>query len=292
MYFPKNIFIKIFKSRYSLQKSWNSQSLNMHVKKNDLLKGNFDTIVLGSSHAEMGFYPKYYSDTCYNFGCSALDLYYTKQLFDFCNNNLKNINHFIVFYSLFSPGYILQLTSWREMCILFKIHYNCPYYFQDANQKEFNYKEKTLLKFHKKNLKNKKRLRKATRHYNGYSFGPFMPNNHIADFQKINNRIMGHLKHNKRQDKQNFFIEEIYHNLKPGQKLTIVIPPVREDYKSIIKEPYGELFKDIISLCQKLDIKLLNFYETDSFNNHFFDEDHLDPVGAYHLTTAIKNHLA
>lgn len=283
MSLSKKIKKKLFKKRYLLKREWHSLSLEMHVKKNDLLKGNFDTIVLGSSHAQFGFYTKYYSDTCYNLSTSSQDLYYTKQLFDFCNTNLKSVKHFIIFYSVFSPGFILQLTSIYEWSVLFKLHYNFAYNFQGVKNKELDWKKNFLRKFLKESEK-KEKLQNIFKHYNG-----FTPVSFFSWDGSVIERAAAHLKHNKRPDKQNFFIEEIYNNLKYGQKLTIVIPPARADYKFAIKESYNELFKDIILLCEKLDIELLNFYETDSFNDYFFDTDHLDPVGAYHLTTAIKN---
>ncbi len=69
----------------------------------------------------------------------------------------------------------------------------------------------------------------------------------------------------------------------------VVIPPFTQDYKSCIPE-YNELFSGIIQLCNKNNVKLISFYNSNEYTNEdFYDTDHLNLRGAEKFTKKLKD---
>lgn len=52
-----------------------------------------ESIFLGSSHVDYGFFPQYFSNSAYNLGSNSQDLYSSYQLYNFFSSRLPNLKN-------------------------------------------------------------------------------------------------------------------------------------------------------------------------------------------------------
>ncbi len=105
-YYYKNHFDTIYKKHLSLENNINK----------------IQTLVLGSSHGHYAFLPK--EETEFNLSIRSQDLYYSYKLYQKYASKLSNLKNIILFYSVFSPGFEIEKTSNRFLCIPYIFIYN------------------------------------------------------------------------------------------------------------------------------------------------------------------------
>lgn len=206
-------------------------------------------------------------------------MYYSNQLYKLYNND--KIKKIIISFSVFSPGHSIIKTKRVPLTVIFKVLTGINY--QDMNIA----KEKNLIKLENvyKSFLNKNFL--LEKNYRG-QFEDY-PVGFNENAEEIS---LKHYKNNKREFSQMHYLEEILDLAKiNNQKVSIVICPVTEKYKSFLPNS-AELFSDLYKIVSKyINVNVLNFYDFADFTNeYFFDSDHLNYEGASKLTKLIKKY--
>ena len=232
------------------------------------------TLILGSSHGYYGYRADEKLDE-FNGAESSQDLYYSYEIYKQFSDapKLKNV---VLFYSVFSPGNILELTAEKWRCDFYRLFYGIPYRFTPEKAKENVMK--SLAGF----IISEQEKAPVDAHYTGncdYSF--FM-----TSFD-LNKRVKKHLKSNCRRENQTEFVRKaILLAKEKGHNLYIVIPPHRSDYTNLLS-PFEELFPDLLAI--KDDVNILSFLRDPRFyDSDFGDMDHLNQTGAEKLTAFIR----
>jgi hypothetical protein len=277
------IRLKEIQEKYNLDRDFlNKLSFKKGLFEQKL--GEIETLALGSSHCELAFDPDQINGFAYNLGDTSQDLYYAYKLYESYIDKMPKLKNIIVFYSTFTSGNELQMSSKKFLCYgydgLFNI--NPKYKFDDDYKKEeINF---YLNKFCQVPLRG---------YYKGYKkiYLPYDEN--IKD-------IKSHYKHNIRRNNQTEFVKKIYELAQENNhNLIIIIPPMTSKYKKHFKEFYGkeelssdEIFNDLIQLQKKLDLTIFNFYEDNPIKDKdFSDLEHLNPNGAEKLSKIINQYL-
>lgn len=235
------------------------------------------TLILGSSHGYYGYRADEKLDE-FNGAETSQDLYYSYEIYKQFSDapKLKNV---VLFYSVFSPGNILELTAEKWRCDFYRLFYGIPYRFTPEKAKENVMK--SLAGF----ILSEQEKAPVDTHYTGncdYSF-------FLTGFD-INERVKNHLKGNRRRQNQTEFVRKsILLAKEKGHNLYIVIPPHRFDYTNLLP-PFEELFPDLLAI--KDDVNILSFLRDPRFqDSDFGDMDHLNQTGAEKLTVFIRDAL-
>ena len=248
----------------------------------DAVKDHVHTLILGSSHAQMGWVAE--RDE-FNMGLGYQDLYYTYHLYKRYMDcpNLKNI---VVFYSVFSQGHQLIRTRDARACVSFKVVAGIEY----SNVAM----SKALHLGRLEGVYSRKAKRWQGKH-------PAIvgdlgnENDYIpALTPSAKDRALPHLKNNRRDFDMTAFVNLMATEMeKRGQKLFVVIPPATFAYRQAL--PGADvLFSRIRGCMSRLgSAKLMNHYEDDDFldDGDFIDWDHLSRKGAIKLTAKIRSEM-
>lgn len=106
--------------------------------------------------------------------------------------------------------------------------------------------------------------------------------------------VSKHLKNNQRGGNQTRHLEEIFNLCHQNSiKLYVVIPPARKDYlENLNNHKKEDLYKECFDFTSKNQIPLLDAMNDESFKDtEFFDCDHLNRIGAEHLTELINKFI-
>jgi len=244
-----------------------------------VIKDKIDTIILGSSHAQLGYRAKYNE---FNWGLSFQDLYSGYELYKKIHNPfIKNV---ILFYSVFSPGNQTIMSKYANICSVYKIIIGINY--QDKKVA----REKNLYKLesdYKHQYKKYKKFFKIDENYRGNEVS------YITCFKPPTaaERSAAHYKNNIRQNHQTDFVLKTYELANSAKaKFLVVIPPVTKAYKESLPNS-SKLFYELFELKKK-NIEILNMYDSDIFNDSDFEDwDHLNFYGAQKLTKQINERL-
>lgn len=247
------------------------KSLNLKI-----LQNSIETLVVGSSHGYYGYRAeeKYHE---FNACEPSQDLYYSYEIYKKFSDapRLKNI---ILFFSVFSPGLILELIGECWRCDFYYFFYDIPYrFFGEYSAKKI---EPLFTPFILKSKKLPLDLK-------------YLGNSDYSYVSPINakTRAEGHMKSNKRRNEnQTWFVEmAIKLAREKNQNLYVVIPPARSDYISHLP-PFEEMFDELTAL--EKDIKILSFLRDSCFlDSDFIDTDHLNEEGAKKLTMLIREKI-
>ena len=267
----------INKLRKKLPKNSHICELGQKILSYEEIKDSIDTIILGSSHAQLGYRAK---DNEFNLGLSFQDLYCSYNLYKKYNNpKIKNI---ILFYSVFSPGAQTIKSKFADTMTVYKVIAGFDY--QDNKtakeknlyQLEYGYKIQ-YKKFKKKFIFDKK--------YRGNEVS------YITCFKPplAADRATPHLKNNQRNNHQTDYVVKIKDLAdKNHANFFVVIPPATIDYKKSLPDS-SILFSELFDTCKQNNIAILNMYDSDIFKNTDFEDwDHLNITGAGKLTKCIN----
>lgn len=248
----------------------------------DGMKDRVKTLILGSSHAQMGWTAE--RDE-FNMGLGYQDLYYTYHLYKRYMDcpNLKNI---VVFYSVFSQGHQLIRTRDARACVSFKVVAGIEY--SDMAMSA------ALHLGWLEGVYSRKAKRWQGKHPaivgdlgNENDYIPAMT-------PSAKDRALPHLKNNSRDFDMTAFLNLMATEMeKRGQKLFVVIPPATVEYRQALPDA-NELFSEIKKCVSRHgNAKLLDHYGDDGFcdDGDFIDWDHLSRKGAIKLTAKIRSEM-
>lgn len=245
------------------------------------VRKSIDTIILGSSHAQLGYRAE---KNEFNLGLSFQDLYCSYNIYKkYSKEKIKNI---ILFYSVFSPGAQTIKSKFADTMAVYKAILGFEY--QDrktAKEKklynlDFAYKCQ-YIKF--------RRIYKVDLEYRGNEVS------YLTCFKPpiAADRAKPHHKNNQRNNNQTDYVIKMQKIAnKRNANLYVVISPATEAYKDSL--PYSsELFKELFRAAKKYNINIINMYDSDAFDNSDFEDwDHLSLNGATKLTNIIKHYLS
>lgn len=231
-------------------------------------------LVLGSSHADYGFYPDYIENS-FNLGLTSCDLYTSYNIFSINKDRLVNLKNVILFFSVFDNGYSLIQTSEKYRVVAYNKFFNVPYQKNDIIESHY---ENSVLK----------QINKIT--YIGID-GNFKGYEKKTSFGlniKTEDRVKSHLKQNKREPDQLEWLHKIiFETQAKNINLYIVLPPFRVDYRILLplkQELFSKLF-----MIKTSNVHIIDLYNSSNFNNNDFgDTDHLNEFGAKKLTLELK----
>ena len=247
-------------------------------------KNDIKILALGSSHCEHGFDANLI-DNSFNLGIIDQDLYSAHQIFNKYIDQLPNLKHVILFYSIHSQGHELVKTRAKKYAALMHYIFEIPY--EDAEW---------LKKWKKAARHRLKTFDDANFDYkNFFGYVPEEKNPNIipptAEF-----RCSNHLRENRRPIRQNHHVFEMAEVCqKKGIQFSIIIPPYRSDYQKELEKYHfsdEELFYELFHWAKKNNIPILNELHSKDYQwDNFYDSDHLDDSGAKILTKKIAHFI-
>ncbi|WP_048331147.1 D-alanyl-lipoteichoic acid biosynthesis protein DltD [Bizionia psychrotolerans] len=252
------------------------------------MKGEYDGVVLGNSHAYRNVIVENLQFDCINLAnvSQSIDIDYKWFEKALEHNNLKFV---IVNVSL--PTLLLRLNDSKEQ-------WRTSYY-NIYTDLRLNFKVKDNLELLNKSPKdNFKKLQDYFLQPNNFkvtclSKGSYPLDITLENFEenaiKTSNRHLSfgfkHFQENRRA------LQSIINKALEGNiKVLILIPPMHKDYRNLIDKKYSEkLFNTIELIVKERNIQYLNYYEDVEFENYMFkDSDHLNIYGAELLTRKIN----
>lgn len=243
-----------------------------------LRENTMETLVLGSSHGLYG-YRADDSRNEVNACIASQDLYSSYEFYKKYAHapRLKNV---VLFYSVFSPGFITELTTEKGFSDLQRFFFGIPYRFSFDDEKRELFRNLARL------VAEEREALKDYSYIGNCEYTFFIPPETDAE-----SRVSAHVKHNRRNNNQNEYVKELIQAAgEKNHNLLIVIPPVRSDYAKLLP-PFEELFPDLLRL--KDDVRIVSFLNDGDFSDDDFgDTDHLNKTGAEKLTEKIRNHLS
>lgn len=241
-------------------------------------KDKIETLILGSSHGLYGYRAE---GSEFNLCDVSQDLYYSYHLYAL-SCDLPQLKTVVLFYSVFSPGHVLEKTAENVKCLFYKELYHIPYRFLPDNS--FPVEKKQFDKFMRL-FRSDSVPEERNGNCKEYTFFP-------ADVT-AEQRAAGHMKNNKRPDSQNgFVIETARLAARKGHRFVIVIPPFRSDYRNCLPS-FEDMFSELSKIVrQEKNIELISFLDGKDFTEaDFGDTDHLTLNGAVKLTRKIRQQL-
>lgn len=241
-------------------------------------KNKTTTLIVGSSHGLYGYRAE---GSEFNLCDVSQDLYYSYHLYAL-SCDFPQLKTVVLFYSVFSPGHVLEKTAENVKCLFYKELYHIPYRFLPDNS--FPVEKEQFDKF-MRSFRPDSALAERNGNCKEYTF---FPANITAE-----QRAAGHMKNNKRPDSQNGFVVETARlAARKGHRLVIVIPPFRPDYRSCLPA-FEDMFSELSKIVrQEKNIELISFLDDREFTKtDFGDTDHLTLDGAVKLTRKIRQKL-
>jgi hypothetical protein len=225
------------------------------------------TLVAGSSHGDFGFDPAYLPGS-FNLCCRSQDLKYSYFLYKTLSEQLEALRTIVVFYSVFSPGWVLDRSRSEGMISV-------------AINELFNlgldYEDPALTSLYETVVG---KLGDLSVDVSGRSgFLPDYNKSFMPPRMTTEQRVADHMKFNRRENALPYLDMLISLSAQNRHRLLVVVPPVRSDFR--IRAPGAELFR---GLKQRTDghahVQVLDLYDHDDFEDGFFgDMDHLKPLG-------------
>lgn len=244
--------------------------------KRTMLKESLDgitSIAVGSSHGDFGFNPAY-CPGAFNLCSRSQDLKHSFHLYKKISQASNRIKNIIVFYSIFSPGNIMELsTTEKEICPAIN----------ELFQLDIKYDDKIISML---SAGIKGRLDTLDFRLDGYQ--GFMPSDgkgYFFESYGVKRRVGEHLKCNKNNYADIYLVRILLLAKLLGHNAYIVIPPARSDYRAAVGAPFDHLFRSLLEILNDFPLEhkpsLINLFDSDIFRDeHFGDFDHLLTHGA------------
>ncbi len=239
-------------------------------------------LALGSSHAETDFDPSVFDGEAFNFGVPSSDLYSSRKIGERCSEILPKLKHVFLFFSVFSPGLCLSMTTggWRAVIYSALLGYDLP---MTGRERWLEGKESRV----KRVVKVCGNLRLSDCHRSRFEYG-FSKREEIRT-PDADDRALKHLRENQRTPDQMSQLDVFLRSQKErGIRVTVVLPPMRSDYRAMLPSS-AVLFR---KLFDRENVEVVNFYDDRSFSDFdFCDPDHLNARGARKLSQKLKSVL-
>lgn len=245
--------------------------------------GGLATLALGSSHGDCAFNPAYAPDS-FNLCSTSQDLRHSYALYEKCCQSNPLIKNIVVFYSVFSSGHCLEKTSEKERCAALKEIFLLDTPYDDA---EINAVHASL-----RGRLAEARVENTLRGYVRLATDSFFPASYGAA-----RRAESHLKHHHRKNEDIHLVRLLLAAHARGQRVFIVIPPARADYRTALGLSSQQLFASLFHIAGfkfGFDVNVINLFDDYTFMDaHFGDFDHLLPHGGGGalLTQLVQRHI-
>ena len=247
----------------------------------EAIKEEIDTLVLGSSHAQMGWWAE---GREFNWGLAYEDLYTAYEIYRKWGRGSR-VKDIIVFYSVFSPGDNNVLSPSKGVSVGIKAATGIDWLEERPGM--YPQLEGAVWKCRRKCRRHLKRNKPLPGDLgNERMYLPFKT-------ATAEERALAHLKGNKRNSKMNVYLEKLIEDAdKVGQKVWIVVPPASGGYREALKNE-KDMFSGVESFARRYsNTKLLNhFYDDDFTDDDFIDWDHLNNQGAKKLTSKVRQEM-
>ena len=275
---------------------WEAFFLNFHLKKVrdpilktfarkvaacDSKRDSLETLVLGSSHAQMGWLA---GPNEFNLGMSYQDLYHTYHLYKRYADS-RSLKKIVVFYSVFSQGHQLIRTNDAWISATYKVVSNVPW--QDSNIATELRLDRLIPSYR----------RKATT-YLSSRMPDFAYNGNECSYVPVitrtaAERATAHFKNSRRAIDMSCFVRQLINDAAlRNQVVYVVVPPVTQAYREALPDGnqiFGELTRKVQTYSNGF---CFNHYGDRSFSKQdFIDWDHLSRVGAEKLTKLVKKEM-
>lgn len=228
------------------------------------------TLALGSSHGDCAFDPHFFPDSV-NLCSTSQDLRNSALIYERCAKLCPRMERLVLFYSVFSTGLMLEKTNEKHQGALLREVYNLDVSYAEPEMDQICRSMSGQLA--------KVALHKGFRGFVRDNGGPFMPASMGAAA-----RAAGHLKNNARSEGDLYLVRLLLHAGKLGHKVTIVIPPVRSDYRAALGKTSEYLFRNLLEIRRQFsiacDYQIINLLDSIDYpDEEFGDYDHLFPQG-------------
>lgn len=252
-------------------------------------KHSITSLALGSSHGDFAFDPAYCFGA-FNLCSRSQDFRHSLALYQYAASQAPNLDTVVVFYSLFSPGNVLeQSPSEKSLAPLMN----------EVFQLGLKYDDEQLMQIA---AQLQGRLAGIDNTLGGLS--GFLPQHGKgftpADYG-VQRRVADHLRLNDKEEGNQYLAQLLMLAAERGHRVLLVIPPMHGDYRAIAGPDSLHLFRGAFELQQLMEclrpgfnLNILDCYaDTDFIDEHFGDYDHLIPegVGARLLSTKIAETL-
>lgn len=236
---------------------------------------DLSSIALGSSHGDFAFDPAYCPGS-FNLCSRSQDFRHSLALYQYAASQAPKLETVIVFYSLFSPGNVLeQSPSEKTLAPLMNeifslgLSYDDPLLTQIAGQLAG-------------------RLGSAGDTLGGLA--GFLPD-HQKGFMPAGNgvqqRVADHLRLNAREDGNQYLAQLLLMAAELKHRVLMVIPPMHPEYQAVAGTDVAHLFRGVHELKGLMEtlvpgfaMDILDLYADADFQpGHFGDFDHLVPRG-------------
>ena len=244
------------------------------------------TVALGNSHGAMGFNPCFFPGS-FNLCCRSQDLKYAALLHEKITATMPQVKNIVLFYSAFSPAFEMEKQPSEKVI--------CPA-LNELFSLNVNYSDEYLMSIASK-IKGK--LDHIPVDLTGQSGGyvPTSRTDHNHDYVK--DRVFKHLKYSKTGSVFRHLELMLSRAVAHGHRVTIVIPPVRSDFRFLARHSSSHVFRSLLAMANRPALKsyvnVVNLWESRLFvDAHFDDCDHLKYAsdGSEILTVKVKESLA
>jgi hypothetical protein len=230
------------------------------------------TLVVGSSHGDFGFDPRYYPGS-FNLCCRSQDLKHSYSLYEKVSALAPNLKNIVVFYSIFSSGFLLEKSSSEnDICPVINGLFSLELKYGDFRLDALSELARSQLSDVSIELEGR---------------GGFLPTSGKGFFPAsygAERRASDHLKFNGIHEENIYLVKIMQLAKRMKHNLCIVVPPVRSDYRKYIGMDFSSAFRGLMEVCEQFqsdwDFSLLNCYDDAGFLDEYFgDFDHLLPDG-------------
>lgn len=257
----------------------------------DTLPSSLEAIVVGSSHAEMGFAVPELQQTTYNMAFTSQDLWYDCAIATQLLDRLPHLKLVIFTISDFTFRHAScdkDGEKWRES--LYFHSWNIPSRVKEADSKRYsrlvlaNAGEDLAVLKAKAALRDepKRGWRPKTLEHFSFESGKIAATRHSGNFPPA--RV---------EENTNILLTTIHKLQKAGVECVLVSTPKHQTYRANLPESQRQQTLDIIQLvCRRSGVCCYNYSEDSRFDEkYFFDGDHLNELGAVAFTRILNSDL-
>jgi hypothetical protein len=241
------------------------------------MQDRISTLVVGSSHGDFGFDPRY-CENAFNLCSPSQDLKHSFHLYKNTCETVSTLKTLVIFYSVFSPGNFMERSPGEKAnCPVLNEAFGLGLQYEDAELSGLA----SLLKGELDDLSSEFAGLEGHAGFLPVFGKTFFPDSYGAQL-----RADKHLKLNKNGEANLFLMDMLLLAKAMNHRVCIVIPPVRQDYKQATGGDFNYLFRDLLLILDelktsnpKLDIQLINGFDDSEFTDDLFgDFDHLLPT--------------
>lgn len=270
------------KIKRNFKKIWNREELrdkdffNILLYKGNTLRHHFDEVVtlfIGHSQGQYGINPKYLNRNTFNCCAASLDIYCCYKFYSYWSDYLKNLKNVFIVVSFYSFHWDLAKgpESWRLSYL----------------EALYGIKSPVDVDIDKKMLKRVVATQDLMKGYNGYTL------NHYKMEIAVQKRVNAHLKQLTYEKNQELWLKKLHDVIKlNGQSLSLVILPLRSDYKKSLFDDFGmhigELHKPLHDFASANNLSIYDCSNLSFPDDFFQDMDHLNDLGAQEFSSYLS----